>query len=239
VILFKDVYKKMGGEAVLGGLSFGLPTNRICCLTGPSGCGKTTTLRMLAGLEYPDAGSVSMPPGSVVSFSFQEPRLLPWKTAEENIAFVLQDVAAGELCREIVREYMELMGMWEYRKYYPAAMSGGMRQRLGLCRALAYPHNVLLLDEPFQSLDMPLKTSILRALQRIWASSPRTVVYVTHDITESVLLAHKVIVFSKKPAVARKEFIIDIPPVERKLGDSRLAEIMSEILNVLEDASQS
>lgn len=235
MIVFREVQKKMGGETVLGSISFSLPPAGIYCLTGPSGCGKTTALRIMSGLEQPDGGEVVMPHGGRVSFAFQDPRLLPWKTAGENVAYVLKDIMSPGQCRETVREYLELMGIWKYRDYYPAAMSGGIRQRVGLCRAFAYPHSVLLLDEPFKSLDFPLKMSLIRDVIRIWSMSPRTVVCVTHDVAEAVLMGHRVLVFSRKPAVIRREISIDTPPEERGPGDGRLADLMSLILGILEE----
>lgn len=234
MIIFKDVHKKLGSEAVLGGVSFTLPAGGIYCLTGPSGCGKTTSIRLMARLEFPDSGEVVMPRGEMVSCSFQDPGLLPWKTAEENITFVLSDLFPPGQCSDIAREYLELMGLWKYRDYYPSAMSGGMRQRVGLCRAFAYPHRVLLLDEPFRSLDFPLKMSLLRDVARIWSLAPRTVVCVTHDITEAVLLGHRVLVFSGKPAVIKREVYIGAPPEGRSPGDPGLAELVNEILSILD-----
>jgi NitT/TauT family transport system ATP-binding protein len=235
LIIFRHVRKNLGGEEILGGLSFDLPPDKIYCLTGPSGCGKTTTLRMMAGLDRPDSGEVVMPPGWGVSYSFQEPRLLPWKTAEENITFVLRDEMSHRQCRDTAREYLELMGLWKYRHYYPSALSGGMQQRVSLCRAFAFPRRVVLLDEPFNSLDFPLKMSLLRAVVRIWSLSPRTVVFVTHDITEAVLMGHRVLVFSRKPAVVKQDVAIDILPEGRKLGDAGLSELLTGIIGLLDE----
>lgn len=237
MIIFRDVHKNLGGEAVLGGLSFELPPGGIYCLTGPSGCGKTTAIRIMAGLERPDRGEANMPAGERVSLAFQDPGLLPWKTAEENITFVLRDLMPRRQCLETAGEYLEMMGLWKYREYYPSAMSGGMRQRVGLCRAFAYPHRVLLLDEPFKSLDFPLKMALLRDVVRLWAASPRTVVCVTHDIAEAVLMGHRVLVLSRKPAVVRREVVIDGPPRDRSLVDAGVAGLISGILEILEGES--
>lgn len=235
MIIFREVTKKLGCEAVLGGISFSLAEDGIYCITGPSGCGKTTSLRMLAGLDRPDSGEVIVPPGWRVSVAFQDPGLLPWKTAEENIVFVLKDQMPPAQCRHTAREYLNLMGLWKYRDYYPSAMSGGMRQRVGLCRAFAYPHRVLLLDEPFKSLDIPLKMSLLEDVAGIWSLNPRMVICVTHDIAEAALLGHRVLVFSGKPSVVSREISIDLPLAGRRLGDSRVAALMSGILAALEE----
>ena len=234
MISFKKVWKKLSGETVLGGISFSLAADGVYCITGPSGCGKTTTLRILAGLEQPDSGEVILPQDRQVSFSFQEPGLLPWKTAEENITFVLRDLMSPGRCLKTAGEYLNLMGLWKYKDYYPAAMSGGMRQRVGLCRAFAYPHRLLLLDEPFKSLDLPLKLTLLKDVLKIWSLAPRTVVWVTHDIAEAALMAHRVLVFSAKPAVVKSQLAIDLPPRERNLGDSRVARLISDILEIME-----
>ena len=139
LLRFENVHKTLGRTRVLDGFSLQAEKGKILCLVGPSGCGKTTILQLLAGLELPDAGRITGTEGLKISYVFQEPRLLLWKTVAGNMDFVLRDVFSPARRQEIIAEYLSLMGLYEYRDSYPKALSGGMKQRLALCRALAFP----------------------------------------------------------------------------------------------------
>jgi NitT/TauT family transport system ATP-binding protein len=174
------------------------PKSRITAILGPSGCGKTTLLHILAGLVRPDRGRVYS--ASQVSYLFQEPRLLPWLTVRENLALVLRDKIDLSGWDERIDRYLQAVGIANYQKFYPAQLSGGLRQRAALARAYSYPAPLLLMDEPFKSLDVKTRFRLIADFLRLWEEEPRTVVTVTHDIREAVLLGDEIVVLSDKPA---------------------------------------
>lgn len=172
-----------GGRPVLSGCSLHVPDGGRVALMGPSGCGKTTLINAVAGLLRPDAGTVDLH-GGRVAYVFQEPRLLPWLTAAENVNLVLSDGAAT-LDRAL--ELLRAVGLAEAADKYPAQLSGGMQQRVALCRALAYGGDILLLDEPLKGLDRELRETVASLI--LDRSRGSTVLLVTHDPEEARLLA--------------------------------------------------
>ncbi|NLG83773.1 MAG: ABC transporter ATP-binding protein [Firmicutes bacterium] len=200
---------------------------------GPSACGKTTLLSLLAGLQTPDAGEICGLSGKSISYVFQEPRLLDWLTAEENIALVLEDLfPPAEVCRR-VEEQLEGMGLLAYRRFYPRRLSGGQRQRVAIARALAYPSRLLLMDEPFKSLDLGLKLDLIARFLASWQAAPRTVVCVTHEVKEALLLADKVVVLTRKPAVVKAVYPVPVPREERRADTLALLALEREITAAL------
>ncbi len=234
MIAFEHVHKTLGQTRVLSDFSLCVEKGKITCIIGPSGCGKTTILQLLAGLEQPDTGRITGTEGMQVSCVFQEPRLLLWKTVAQNIAFVLQDFVEPAQQQELIKEYLTMMGLYDYRDSYPKALSGGMKQRLALCRAFTYPHDLLLMDEPFKSLDTPLRLGLVRQVARMWQTTPRTIVFVTHDIMDALLLGHRVIVLSARPAVVLDEVKIDVPLMRRNVVQEPLPAAHARMLALLE-----
>lgn len=234
MINFEHVYKTLGQTRVLCNFSFSAEIGKILCLIGPSGCGKTTILQLLAGLEQPDAGQITGTEGLRVSYVFQEPRLLSWKTVAENIAFVLRGVVHPTGQKELINHYLSMTGLYDYRHSYPDSLSGGMKQRLALCRAFAFPHDLLLLDEPFNSLDVPLRLGLVRQIIRMWQTEPRTIVFVTHDIMDALLLGHRIVVLSTAPAAMLDVVEINIPLEQRKIGQDPLPACYARIMDLLE-----
>ncbi|AFA40202.1 ABC-type nitrate/sulfonate/bicarbonate transport system, ATPase component [Pyrobaculum oguniense TE7] len=215
------VRKAYGKVVVFNDISIAIETGEFVALLGPSGCGKSTLLRMLAGLEQPDSGEVKFKgqpvagPRGEIALMFQTPTLLPWKTALDNVALPL--VARGATwaeAREAAMRYLSLVGLSGFEEAYPKQLSGGMQQRVALARALAVEPEVLLLDEPFSSLD-PLTAESLRAeLLRIWhenLSSVHTIVMVTHSVDEAVYMANRAIVLSPRPAKVVADVRIELP----------------------------
>lgn len=192
-------------------------------LLGPSGCGKTTMLRMIAGLETPSAGSIEVGGSNLWSngvrnvetlkqlgMVFQEANLFPWLTIEDNIALPLKLRGVDKAKRhQKSRELCQLVGISGFEKRYPKELSGGMRQRAAIARALSYDPNILLMDEPFGALDAITRDTMNGELQRIWMETGKTVVLVTHSITEAVFLASRIILLSPRPG--RVQEIIDVP----------------------------
>lgn len=189
-IRLTEVCKSYDSKIVIDRLSLELPERGIIGLSGPSGCGKTTLLRLLAGLEQPDAGRLEGIDGMAVSMVFQEDRLLPWLTAADNLAVIEPDRAA-------VLQWLENVQLAEFAGYYPAAMSGGMKRRLALARALARPGNLLLLDEPFTGMDSELKAGLFSLIRQ--EGSQRLVVLVTHDEDDIRALGDSILVVEGPP----------------------------------------
>jgi NitT/TauT family transport system ATP-binding protein len=221
-VVIEDVaktYRERRGHSVeaLAGVSFAVAAEELVAVVGPSGCGKSTLLNMLAGLLPPDAGSVGFdgelpagrPPTAMV---FQEFALFPWRTVQANVEFGLEE--AGHPAAErhaTARRFIELTGLGGFERKYPHQLSGGMRQRVGIARALAVDPAVLLMDEPFSALDAQTRQLMQEELLGIWERTRKTIVYVTHNIHEAVWMADRVVVLSRRPGR-----VLEIVPVELK-----------------------
>jgi len=198
VIEFQAVDKSFGELSVLRQLSFSVEAGQVVSFVGPSGSGKTTVLRLIAGLATPDGGRVLMEGRPRVAFVFQEPRLLPWVTARENIALVVR--ARGESKKAANREaeeWMERLDLQGFGHYYPAGLSGGMMQRVSLGRAFAHHPDILLMDEPLSGLDRELKSALLAQIKRLIREEGVTVAYVTHELPEALGLADRILVLER------------------------------------------
>jgi len=213
------------GLEVLRDVSFTVPEGKFCCVTGPSGCGKTTLLRIIAGLLEPTAGRVSLNGdrptcrGGDVGFVFQDLALFPWRTVLGNIEFGPEVRRLDRVERkEIAERYLDLVGLREFGSYYPRQLSGGMKQRLAVARALAHRPRVLLMDEPFASLDALSRNAIQRELTRIWEAERKTVVFITHNIDEAVYLSDQVVVLSSKPGRVLAVFPNSLPRPRTRTG---------------------
>jgi len=227
------ITKAYGKLQVLGGLSFEVKTDRIVAFLGPSGCGKTTLLSLIAGLKTPDSGEILGMENKTLSYLFQEPRLLDWLTVAGNLSFVLKGRLSGEELTKRIDYYLQHMEMLAYRNVYPRRLSGGQRQRVAMARALAYPSRLLLMDEPFKSLDLGLKYELINRFLGLWASEPRTVLLVTHDPKEALLLADEIYVLSEKPAQIKGYHQISVPQAQRQLTDLALLQLEQEIIREL------
>jgi ABC-type nitrate/sulfonate/bicarbonate transport system ATPase subunit len=203
-------------------------------LVGPSGCGKSTLLRMIDGLSRINDGVIEVggkrvtAPGSDRAFVFQSDSLLPWRSVEDNVGLGLElrHVPRREIRAEVGR-LLEMVGLSDFAKRYPHELSGGMRQRVNMIRALAVDPAVLLMDEPFSALDAQTRELMQAEVTRLWASSGKTVLFVTHSIEEAVFLADRVLVMSSRPGRIRSEFRITLPR-PRDVGIQRTPEF-SEI----------
>lgn len=198
-IQIDHLYKKYKDHMIFEDISLSLEENRVHLLLGPSGCGKTTLLNILSGLTSMDRGSITGLDGKRFSYIFQEDRLLPWKNARENIEFVLHKDFPKEEAAKIAMDYLTLMNLSEFADYYQDQLSGGMKRRISIARAFAFPSDILLMDEPFKGLDQELKDSLLDSFHRLWLRTPRTVVFVTHDPMEVRYLTEKMQAVSLHP----------------------------------------
>jgi len=192
-----NLYKSWKDLVIFRDFSISFPAAEITSILGPSGCGKTTLLNMLSGSLRPERGDASSFTSGKISVIFQDPRLLPWKTAIENIEFVLLDQFNEKKCRTIATEYIEMMGLTEFGSYFPEKLSGGMKQRVAMARAFAFPSEIILMDEPFRALDVKLKENLMTEFLKLWEKDKRTVVFVTHDIAEALDLGSLIYIFSK------------------------------------------
>jgi NitT/TauT family transport system ATP-binding protein len=199
-------------------ISFSVTEGEFLCIVGPSGCGKSTLLRLLAGLLLPDSGQVlvhAQPlsgPSREIGIVFQKANLMPWRTVEENIWLPLQvQGERPELAREKVDRVLDLVELREFAETYPRQLSGGMEQRVAIARALAHEPEILLLDEPFGALDALTRERLNMELLRLWQASRKTVVMITHDIREAVLLADRVLVLSQRPGRVADVVAVDLP----------------------------
>ncbi len=210
------VFNRDGNRvAVLDAVDLTVSEGEFVCVLGPSGCGKSTLLNIIAGFISPTCGQVSID-GDVVRgpdprriFVFQERGVFPWLTVEGNIGFGLFKLSKAERAERIAH-YVKLVGLQGFEKAYPQELSGGMKQRLEVARALAVNPDVLFLDEPFGALDSITRLIMRGELLRIWEAERKTIVFVTHDIDESIQLADRVIVMSARPATIQRIVNIDI-----------------------------
>ncbi|MCF7927550.1 MAG: ATP-binding cassette domain-containing protein [Spirochaetales bacterium] len=207
-------------------------------IMGPSGCGKTSLLQLIAGLLPPDTGSIEGTAGCRVSYLFQEPRLLPWMSVEGNLDLVIRKVYPHEVRREKIDSILELVGLSEFRRYYPHALSGGMKQRVSLARAFIYPGSILLMDEPLKALDLDLRLSLVDVFRRLWLSARQLCVFVTHDLQEAVLLGDVITIFSRAPARVTGRLENPVKMQERYLGRSELLELEKKVYEYLVPANR-
>jgi len=204
----------------------------ITCILGPSGCGKTTLLNMISDTIQPDSGTFEGFDKKVISYIFQDPRLLPWKTVKENITFVLNGLYPKKEVGKIASTYLRLVELIDFANFYPASLSGGMKQRVAIARAFSYPSNLILMDEPLKALDLKLKLNLMNSFRRLWQSDKRTVIFVTHDVDEALLLGNEILVFSKPPVNIKEKFTINIK--ERTLNNPEIIDLKNKIWEVME-----
>ena len=199
-------------------LNLKVPEGGFVSLVGPSGCGKSTFLRIVTGLLQPNSGTVKIDgkevtgPGSICGLVFQQDNLLPWRTVVENVAFGLQIQNVGASQRNTMAQtFIEMVGLIGFENSYPHELSGGMRQRVNLARALAIDPAVLLMDEPFAALDAQTREIMQLELLRIWQKSKKTVLFVTHQIDEAIFLSDQVIVLGARPGAVRDVVEVRLP----------------------------
>jgi NitT/TauT family transport system ATP-binding protein len=210
--------KSFDDLTVLDCIGLEIAEGEFVCIVGPSGCGKTTFLRIIGGLETADEGSIKIGghpikgPGADRGFVFQADSLLPWRRVLSNASIGLEiNGRNGREERSLTTKMLELVGLKGFDSYYPHQLSGGMRQRVNLARALCVDPEVLLMDEPFSGLDAQTREIMQTELLRIWAEGRKTVLFITHQIDEAVYLADRVIVFGRRPGHIQDVVPIDLP----------------------------
>lgn len=202
----ENINLSFGKQEIFRDFNISFAENQINCILGPSGCGKTSLLNILSGLTRADQMNRNDFRDKRISYVFQDPRLLPWLTVSENIAFVLKDILKPTEIKSLVKEYLEMVRLEEFSDYYPGQLSGGMKQRVSLARAFSYPSDVILMDEPFKGLDIKLKKDLTSAFQALWNHRKVSVVWVSHDINEAAVPKRKSFVLSGSPVQILKSY---------------------------------
>lgn len=236
---FKETTKE-----TLQDISLSVEKGEFICIVGPSGCGKSTLLNLVAGLDLPSAGEIILDgakiegPGSDRVVMFQEAALYPWLNVMENVMFGLE--AAGhsrDEQREIAEKYLRMVQLWHYRDYPVHQISGGMKQRTALARALALDSKLLLMDEPFSALDKQT-INILRAeLEEIWEKMQKTILYVTHSVEEAVYFADRVVVMAQNPGCIREIIPVDLPR-PRNIESEGFVALRKQILDQAQESAR-
>lgn len=209
---------RRGVLAAVEDISFSVEPGEFLCIVGPSGCGKTTLLRLLAGLIIPDQGEACLhgqtlrEPSSKIGIVFQKSNLMPWRTVFDNVMLPLQVQRLPQSeARSRVEESLAMVGLSDFTKSYPRELSGGMQQRVAIARALVHQPEILLLDEPFGALDALTRENLNMQLMKLWETSRKTVVMVTHNIREAIFLADRVLVLSQRPGRIIDAISVDFP----------------------------
>lgn len=226
-IEISELSKSFEDLKVLDRIQIKIQSGEFLSMIGPSGCGKSTLLRLLAGLDAPSSGFISISKDAKISFVFQEAHLLPWLTVAENIQLPIT-LARKSLDSKSLESLLDLTSLREFKDFYPNQLSGGMKMRVSLARALIESPDVLLLDEPFAALDEWTRQRLDEDLRKLWALKKFTVIFVTHSIHEATFLSNRAIVFSKRPGRILIDRKLDLEP-ERNLQTKTSPSYMSEM----------
>src|SRR3954451_15675490 len=241
-LIADHISHRFGALDVLEDVSFAVGSGEVVAVVGPSGCGKSTLLQVLGGLLQPSAGRAALrglpPPGSInpLTFVFQDFALLPWRTVAQNVDFVLlhTGLAAAERA-SIVADALRRTGLADFRNAWPRQLSGGLRRRVGIARALAVRPAILLLDEPLSALDAQTRELLLEDFIRLLADGSMGAVYVTHNLEEAVRLADRIVVLSRRPGRVRE--LVSVPLSRAERGDidarSRLLALQNELWSLI------
>ncbi|WP_182199283.1 ABC transporter ATP-binding protein [Paraliobacillus salinarum] len=235
-------------STVLKDISFSADEGEFISILGPSGCGKSTLLSIIAGLTPSTSGTVEVQgnriihPGKDRGMVFQEPALFPWLTVIENVIFPIKKEHSKKTANELANNYLKMVQLSKYAHHYPHEISGGMQQRVAIARALVMNPSLLLMDEPFGALDEQTRSRLHVQLEHIWRDTKKTIIFITHSITESIKLSDRVIVMGTQPGVILTDIKIDIPrPREKhkeqmiKLESQIMVHLKSEIDKVISE----
>lgn len=207
-MLIKNIIKNYGTREVLSNISFEVEEGKVTVILGESGCGKSTLLGILSKniLDYSGEIEFERDITKGISYIFQEDTLIPWKNIYENIRYVLMDKISKEEMEKYIGKYLKMVNLQDYKKEYPQALSGGMKRRVGIARAFAFPSDYLFMDEPFEFLDIKNKKEIIDYFKILQLKEKKTVLFITHDIEAALELGDNIVVFSQKPTKIKKIF---------------------------------
>jgi NitT/TauT family transport system ATP-binding protein len=223
---------------VLDNIDLSVKSGEFVCILGPSGCGKSTLLNIIAGFERPSSGRVTIEGEEVVGpdarrvFVFQEYGIFPWASVWDNVALGLRNMKDKSKQHETVQYYVDLVGLTGFERSYPRELSGGMKQRVEVARALAVSPDVIFMDEPFGALDSLTRLSMRAELIRIWQAEEKTILFVTHDVDESIQLAERIVVISDRPGRIADIVEVDLPH-PRDLGSPEYGQIKNRLYELL------
>lgn len=210
MIKINRLKKNYDSKKIFNDFNMNIEPYEITCILGPSGVGKTTLFNVISGLTDYEGGEITGIENRNISYLFQEPRLLPWLTVYENIDIVLKNIYPEKKRNEVITHHLEMVGLIEYINNKPEELSGGMKQRLAIARTFAYPSSLLLMDEPFQGLDVKLKNDIIGSFLKLWEKDKRTVLFITHDIEEALKVSDQIYIIQDNPVkISQVEHIID------------------------------
>lgn len=214
-----NIKKNYGEREILAGVSFEGEEGKVTVILGESGCGKSTLLGILSNNIKDFSGEIVFDRdiSSGISYIFQEDTLIPWKTVYENIEYVLKDKISASEMRTYIEKYLKMVNLLEYKDEYPEHLSGGMKRRVGIARAFAYPSDYLFMDEPFEFLDIKTKGEIIEYFKLLQEENKKTVLFITHDIESALKIGDKIVVFSSKPTRVKRVF--DTVTNNEKLSD--------------------
>ena len=230
---------KNAAEPALSDINLEIADGEFICIVGPSGCGKSTLLNLIAGLETPTSGSIILDdkevkgPGADRVVMFQEPALYPWLNVIDNVKFgmKLKGVPKSEQEKR-AEKYLKMVHLWDFREYAVHELSGGMKQRTALARALTMDSRIMLMDEPFSALDKQTINKLRAELEAIWEETRRTIIYVTHSVEEALYFADRIIILADRPGVVKSVVKIDLPR-PRQLDSDDFVDIRKHLLDGL------
>lgn len=227
VLKVERLTKRFGDLLVLDNWNIKLGKGERVVLLGPSGCGKTTFFRIVADLDKHYDGNVEIFVDKI-GYVFQEPRLLPWRTINNNLKIIRDNETK-------IKEIISMMGLDGFENLLPSRLSGGMKQRVNIARALLVEPDILIMDEPFTSLDLNIKLSIIEDINKLWERNRYSLLMVTHDIKEALILADRILIVSQRPSHILNEFLIDLPKESRNLIDSNFLSLEAKIMSFIID----
>ena len=236
----KSFIQEERGHKILQNINLKVNKGEFLCIVGPSGCGKTTLLRMIAGLDFPTDGRILedetkiLGPSRERGYVFQQYSLFPWRNVLDNVAFGLEVKGLEEEERyQKSKKYLEMVGLSQYESSFPKELSGGMKQRVAIARSMVNDPQVLLMDEPFSALDVQTRHKLQDELVRIWSEEQKTIIFVTHNVDESIFLADRVVVLSHNPGKIIKTFNINLKRI-RDRSTPEFLNLKKEITSLLE-----
>ena len=247
ILTFTDVVVEFGDETIYDGLNFSVKPGEFLCILGPSGCGKSTSLRLMGNLLEAQGGDVSiegLPPElgwNKLAYVFQSPRLVPWRSAFGNVLLGMElrfEKQAKSEREETARRLLTMVGLQNDMEKFPAMLSGGERQRVAIARALSVDPDIILMDEPFSALDLNTRWRMRSEIIRIWKETQKTVIFVTHDVDEALVLADRILLLSNKPTKALETIVLDQPRPRNIEESESLSQQKSKLISLFRQLEQ-